>query len=120
MLAFDVCLEMYHRICFPIFAIPLVKRREYFIFDRHRLPYLSIIEKLNCLYCSYFNNLMAYASEIGGRTERHWCPIKQALKRLGQHKHYDKFFEYGDRDCFEQEKKIRRIYTVEDEKKEPR
>ena len=116
MLAFDFCLEIYHRVCFPIFAIPKVKRSQYFIFDRHRLPYLTFIEKANCLYCSYFNNLMAYAREIGGRTERHWCPIKQAMKRMHQHDHYAKFFEYGDRACYEEKHKLIRIYDPEAKK----
>ena len=110
MFFFDICLEIYHRICFPIFAIPKVKRREYFIFDRHKLPYLNAIEKLNCLYCSYFNNLMAYAREIGGRTERHWCPIKHARKRMHEHYHYQKFFEYNEAEPFNSEKKRLRCY----------
>lgn len=115
MVAFDICLEIYHRVCFTIFAIPKIKRGKYFIFDRHRLPYLTFIEKLNCLYCSYFNALMAYASEIGGRTERHWCPIKHAMQRLRQHDHYKNFFEYGEPDCYQRNKKLIRVYNPEKE-----
>ena len=110
MLGFDICLEIYHRICFPIFGIPRVKRSEYFIFDRHKLPYLIWWEKLNCLYCSYFNNLMGYAQEIGARTERHWCPIKHAMKRMRQHDHYQKFFEYNDGEQYLREHKLLRLY----------
>lgn len=110
MVLFDICLEIYHRTCFTIFAIPKVRRRDYFIFDRHKLPYLSRFEKFNCLYCSYFNNLMAYAQEIGGRTERHWCPIKHAMQRMHHHDHYEKFFEYNQEKNFHREKKLLRVY----------
>ena len=113
MLAFDVCLEIYHRVCFTIFAIPKIKRSKYFIFDRHKLPYLTFIEKMNCVYCSYFNNLMAYAREIGGRTERHWCPIKHARKRMHEHGHYNEFFEYNSSENFQAEKKLLRIYGAD-------
>ncbi|OGQ46342.1 MAG: hypothetical protein A3I05_04180 [Deltaproteobacteria bacterium RIFCSPLOWO2_02_FULL_44_10] len=116
MVIFDLCLEMYHRICFTIFAIPKIERRKYFIFDRHKLPYLTPIEKLNCLYCSYFNGLVAYAREIGGRTERHWCPIKHVRKRMHEHAHIEKFFDYGSAECYQREKKLIRIYDEESAK----
>ncbi|OVE81140.1 hypothetical protein BVY03_04430 [bacterium K02(2017)] len=112
MIFFDISLEIYHRVCFTIFAIPKIKRRQYFIFDRHKLTYLTLLEKINCLYCSYFNNLMAYAREIGARTERHWCPIKHALKRKHEHDHYKKFFEYDSSETYQREKKLIRVYKV--------
>lgn len=34
------------------------------------------MEKVNCVYCSYFNGLMSYLREIAGRTEQYWCPIR--------------------------------------------
>ncbi len=116
MVVFDICLEIYHHACFTLFEIPKVDRKEYFIFDRHKLPYLTAYEKLNCLYCSYFNNLIAYAREIGARTERHWCPIKHALNRLHQHDHYHKFFEYNSADRYQREKKLLRKYDNEADK----
>lgn len=46
-----------------------LKRSDYIGFDRHYLGYLNPVEKLNCVYCSYVNGLMQYASAIEGRTE---------------------------------------------------
>ena len=35
----DICLEIYHRIAFPIYGIPYVKRSRYIrILDREKLP----------------------------------------------------------------------------------
>lgn len=42
------------------------------IFDRGHLAYLKAIEKLNCMYCSYANGVIA------------------------AHDHYAAFFDYGD------------------------
>ena len=42
----DIFVEIYHRICFPIYGIPYVKRSQYIrILDREKLPYLSWGEK---------------------------------------------------------------------------
>ena len=65
-----------------------MRRRDYFVFDRHHLAYLNAIEKLNCAYCSYANGLVAYVREIAGRTEQFWCPIKHARRAIGAHAHY--------------------------------
>ena len=54
------------------------------------------IEKFDCLYCSYANGLMGYASEIIACTEQYFCPIKHAQKLLGSHKRNRYFLEYGD------------------------
>ncbi len=91
-----VFVEIYHHICFPLYGIPLVEPKEYFIFDRKKLPYLNWLEKFNCLYCSYFNGLLGYIQEISGRTERYWCPIKHAKRMKAQHSQYALFVEYGD------------------------
>ncbi len=97
---FDIWLEVYHHICFRLYKIPIVKRSDYIIFDRVHLAYLNSFEKFNCFYCSYFNGLMAYATEIAGRTERYWCPIKHA-KRLEQpHSQYSNFVEYLDAESY--------------------
>lgn len=61
---FDLCVSFYQATCFPIYGIPKVKRSGYFIYDHQQLAYLNIIEKVDCLYCSYANGLMAYAREI--------------------------------------------------------
>lgn len=36
------------------------KLRNFIGFDRYKLPQLSLIDKLNCLYCSYANGLATY------------------------------------------------------------
>jgi hypothetical protein len=41
----DVWVMAYQAICFPIYKIPMVSRRDYLVFDRHHLAYLNIIEK---------------------------------------------------------------------------
>jgi hypothetical protein len=98
-----ITIEIYHQICFRIYNIPRVKANEYFIFDRQLLPYLNWFEKLNCLYCSYFNCLMAYSREIAGRTERYWCPIKHSRVLKDPHEQYDKFIEYSEGEIFRKE-----------------
>lgn len=64
----DIFITVYQAVCFPVYGIEKVKRRDYLIFDRHHLAYLNLLEKVNCAYCSYGNGLLAYAREIAGRT----------------------------------------------------
>jgi len=92
----DLFLTIFQGICFPIYEIPKVRRADYLIFDRGRLTYLNLLERMNCAYCSYANGLFAYATEIAGRTEQHWCPIKHASRLRSPHMRYSHFFEYGD------------------------
>ena len=92
----DVFVSVYQFICFPVYGIQKVKRSDFIAVDRHQLGYLNAIEKLNCVYCGYANGLLAYAREIAGNSEEHWCPIKHARRTRGQHQHYWKFTEYGD------------------------
>ena len=94
----DMTLTLYQMICFRVYGIPLVKRSEYVVVDRHMLSYLNIIEKLNCVYCGYGNGVIAYGREITARTEQFWCPIKHATKVSGAHSRTEKFVEYGDAD----------------------
>jgi len=91
-----IMIEIYHQICFRLYSIPLVKVKEYFIFDRNFLPYLNWFEKFNCFYCSYFNCLISYTKEIAGRTERYWCPIKYSKILKDPHSNYDNFIDYSD------------------------
>ncbi len=95
-LVLDVFVTIYHEINFRVYKIPLVKRSDYIVFDRQYLSYLNVLEKINCLYCSYFNGLIAYVAEIAARTEQFWCPIKHAKKIAYMHTHYVNFLPYGD------------------------
>ena len=96
MLLLDLCISFYQATCFPIYKIAKVKRSDFIIFDRHHLSYLNIIEKSHCMYCTYGNGLLAYATEIIARTEQYFCPIKHARKMMGRHSRYASFIEYGD------------------------
>jgi len=92
----DAVASGYQFICFRVYKIPRVVRGQYIVIDRHNLGYLNGIEKLNCVYCGYFNGLIAYVQEIAARTEQYWCPIKHARKLAAIHSRYHKFLEYGD------------------------
>lgn len=92
----DLFATMYQLICFPVYGISRVRRSDYVVVDRHRLPYLNAIEKLNCVYCGYANGVIAYARELASRTEQYFCPIKHALSVAGAHSRYSRFVDYGD------------------------
>ncbi len=92
----DLFVSVYQAVCFPVYGIPKARRRDYIAIDRKQLGYLNALEGLNCLYCSYGNGVLAYAVEIAGRTEQHWCPIKHARRVQNTHDRYLHFFPYGD------------------------
>jgi hypothetical protein len=96
----DLWVMAYQAICFPIYGIPKVRRRDYLVFDRHHLAYLNTLEKINCAYCSYCNNAIAFIREVAARTEVYWCPIKHARRVLGPHPHYQGFADFGDAEGF--------------------
>lgn len=95
-LLIHLCMEIYQQVCFRIYKIPLVKPKDYFIFDRRYLPQLNWLEKINCFYCSYYNCLMSYLQEIVGRTERFWCPIKHTRRMENPHSQYECFVDYSE------------------------
>jgi hypothetical protein len=97
----DLFITVYQAVCFPVYGIPKVRRRDYLVFDRGHLAYLNAIEKLNCAYCSYGNGLIAYVREIIARTEQYWCPIKHARRVVGIHARYAKFDDYGDAENYQ-------------------
>jgi hypothetical protein len=99
-LLLDLFVAIYQTVCFPVYGIPRVRRRDYLAFDREHLAYLNIIEKLNCAYCAYANGVFAYVREVGSRTEQFWCPIKHARRVLGTHARYGSFVDYGDADAY--------------------
>ncbi|WP_292654263.1 hypothetical protein [Nitratifractor sp.] len=92
----DLCVTVYQAVCFPVYGIPKVRRRDYITLDRHRLPYLNALQKLNCVYCGYFNGLIDYVREIASRTEQFWCPIRHARRVKGVPTRYWHFLRYGD------------------------
>jgi hypothetical protein len=108
----DGFISLFQAVCFPIYGIPKVQRSEYLVFDRGDLPYLNLIEKLNCLYCSYGNGVAAYAREVSARTEQYWCPIKHARRLKDAHQNYPNFFEHGDGESYREGlQRLRRQYV---------
>ena len=95
-LMLDLSVTMYQFVCFPIYGIPKVSRKEYLVFDRGVLAYLNTIEKIGCIYCSYGNGLLAMITEIASRTEQHFCPIKHARRLIAPPSRYGKYLPYGD------------------------
>ena len=109
----DLTIWIYQRVTFPVYRIPIVKRREYFVIDRHHLSYLNSVEKLNCIYCGYGNSVAAYTKEIIARTELFWCPIKHGSKIAAPHSRYVQFFEYGDAEKYRNDfPRIRKEYKT--------
>jgi len=108
----DLSVTIFQAVCFPVYRIPKVKRRRYIIIDHQALAYLNLIEKFNCMYCSYANGLIAYVREIAGRTEQYWCPIKHARLQASLHSRYGKFLEYGDAEGYRRHlEEIRRDFS---------
>ena len=59
----DLFVTIFQAICFPIYRIPKGRRGDYVVFDREGLPYLNLIEKFNCFYCSYGNGVASYTRD---------------------------------------------------------
>jgi len=92
----DAWTTAYQWICFPMFGIARVGRRDYLVLDRQRLGYLNAIEKVHCMYCGYVNGVVAYVREVAARTEQYWCPIKHGQPIIAPHDRYHLFADYGD------------------------
>ncbi|AYH43306.1 hypothetical protein [Azoarcus sp. DN11] len=114
-LLMDLFVTIYQAICFPVYRIRKVRRSDYIVFDRAGLPYLNLIEKFNCLYCSYGNGVAAYTREVAARTEQYWCPIKHARRIHQAHERYPHYFDYGDGEAFRAGlERLRRQYDQDD------
>jgi hypothetical protein len=96
MAVLDLFVSFYQFTCFPIYGIARVPRKDYIVLDRQYLGYLNWFERFHCTYCAYANGLVAWTSEVTGRTEEYFCPIKHARKILGAHSRYASFLPYGD------------------------
>jgi len=107
----DMMLFVYQNVVSRVFKIEFGKRSDYIVFDRQYLGYLNVVEKLNCLYCAYFNGLLQYASSIAARTEFYFCPIKHAKKIAYTHEYYHTFLMYGNGDAYQ--KKLKELRKEE-------
>ena len=101
-LLMDLLVTLYMHVCFPVYGIPKVPRRDHIRIDRHHLAYLNGLQKLNCVYCGYCNGVLAWVREVAGRTEAYWCPIKHAGGLKDPHRHYAGFVDFGDGEGFEE------------------
>ena len=105
-LVLDFWTELYHRISFPIYGIPVLKRKEYIRIDRHRLKYLTLIQKYYCVYCGYANGIVRYWVKLFAETEAYWCGIQHRHDSDFQEpEHHVNFVPYDDEEAF------RKTYT---------
>ena len=96
----DAWISLYQAVCFRLWGLRRVRRRDYFAIDRHQLAYLNGLEKVHCLFCSYANGLIAYVREIAARTEQYWCPIRHARRTRLAHDRHTQFVPYGDAEAY--------------------
>ena len=115
----DIVIEIYHRICFPLYHLPIVRRSTYIKFDRYKLPYLKWWEKMGCLYCDYANGLLRYSTAIASETEKYWCSIRHEKDpNYIEPEHHKYFIEYGDEKSYRLlEENYQRLQEEEYEKK---
>ncbi|MBC8520173.1 MAG: hypothetical protein H8D24_07185 [Gammaproteobacteria bacterium] len=100
LLIVDISVTIYQWICFTLWGMGRVRRRDYWLMDRGHLAYLNAIEKINCYYCSYANGLASYISEVASRTEQYWCPIKHARRVQHPHPRYWRYSDFGDAEAY--------------------
>lgn len=101
LLTLDLFVEIYHRICFPLYWLEKIERSKYIRYDRHNLDYLSYLQKFNCLYCSYRNWLINYVRQIFRETEKYWCWIRHMESEwFISPDHHKDFLEYWDETAF--------------------
>jgi hypothetical protein len=111
-LLLDASVALYQFVCFPIYGIPKVPRKDYLVFDRGMLAYLNTIEKVGCIYCSYANGLLGLITEIAARSEQHFCPIKHARRLATTPSRYAKYLPYGDAQAYrEQSEAVAQDYS---------
>ncbi|CAC9599725.1 hypothetical protein [uncultured Gammaproteobacteria bacterium] len=114
LLLLDLFAFLYQAVCFPVYKVQKIKRSDYIVIDRHKLGYLNIFEKINCIYCGYANGLLSYVGELASMTEQFWCPVKHARKVKNPHDRYWDFIDYGDADAYignlkEQQNKVKKL-----------
>ncbi len=98
----QVAATIYQATCFRLYGIERVKLMDYIYFDREKLGYLTLFDKINCAYCSYMNGSFAYISEIGRRTEYYWCGVKHRNQPDNPAFAYQaKFATYGSKEDYE-------------------
>lgn len=104
LLVLDAAVELYHRLCFPLYGLPYVSRSRYIrVWDRFRLPYITIWDRLGCAYCGYANGWVRYAQAIAAATEAYWCGIRHRPDPSYQPaEHEERFVPYDDKSAYQQ------------------
>ena len=97
----DLFLIPYQEVSCRLTGIPRVRRRDHFVFNRAKLPYLTRVQRINCFYCSYANGVSPFFREILARREQYWCPIEHQQDQAAPHSRYSRFLDYGDERAFE-------------------
>ena len=102
----DLATEIYHRLCFPLYGLKYIKRAKYIRIDRQKLSYLTVWQKIGCMYCGYANGLMHYWVIIGAESEKYWCGIQhKKSKNFIAPAHHENFAKYDSQDDFEKKYK---------------
>lgn len=95
----DIWIEIYHRICFPLYGLKYIQRSKYIKIDRQKLNYLKPKQKISCMYCGYANGAINYWTQIIAQTEKYWCGIahQEDPNFIPPQHHKDlKFAKFGD------------------------
>lgn len=114
----DLFVSLYQAVCFPVYGIPKVPRRDHVVIDRQNLAYLNALQKLNCVYCGYANGLIGWVREVASRTEAFWCPIKHARRVAEPHLRYPGFADFGDERDFRGQLEAHRAALKEEPRRE--
>ena len=88
----DLFVTQFQWIYFGLHEIPKVRRRDYFVYDRHLLSKLNPIQKAHCIYCEYANGVVAYSKAVANQMEIYSCAIKHIRTPTG-HEHQAGFNE---------------------------
>ncbi len=92
----DLVVSLYQAVCFPLYRIPKIRRRDYIQYNRGKMESLGLIDKAHCHYCSYVNGAIAYAAKVAGQTEKIWCPLRHAAENKFVELPHQKSFVSGD------------------------
>ena len=95
-----ICLEIYHQIAFRLYRIDLVDYKKYIKIDRYKLSKLTLIQKVNCVYCGYANGLLPYAMAISAETEKYWCGIKHDTDKNSEYIEPEYHKDFADYDKY--------------------
>lgn len=115
LLFLDICISLYQSICFPVYKIAKVSRKDFIVFDRQELKYLDWISKFHCTYCAYGVGVVAFASAVIGKTEAYFCPIKHKSRDRAPATALPQYIEFAEPPGFDYGAKLGEIRDKMDE-----